>query len=96
MRELYIDGEWVEAESSEGIDVVSPVSGEVIDTVPDANGADVAKAVAAADRAQQELREMTAFERAAVLDEVTEYFEEHEDEIARGITEEEGKPLHES
>jgi acyl-CoA reductase-like NAD-dependent aldehyde dehydrogenase len=96
MRELYIDGEWVEADSDAGIDVVSPVSGEVIDTVPDANATDVAKAVAAADRAQQELREMTAFERAAVLDEVTEYFEEHEDEIARGITEEEGKPLHES
>ena len=96
MRELYIDGEWVEAESNDGIDVVSPVSGEVIDTVPDANATDVAKAVAAAERARTELETMTAFERAAVLDEVTEYFEEHEDEIAHGITEEEGKPLHES
>jgi acyl-CoA reductase-like NAD-dependent aldehyde dehydrogenase len=96
MRELYIDGEWVEAESDEGIDVDSPVTGELIDTVPDANARDVARAVAAANRARHELREMTAFERAAVLDEVTEYFEKHEDEIARGITEEEGKPLHES
>lgn len=96
MRQLYIDGEWVDSRSSAGIDVVSPVSGEIIDTVPQATDGDVADAVAAASDAQRELREMTAFERAAVLEEVTEYFVEHEDEIAEGITEEEGKPLHES
>ncbi|MFC4246030.1 aldehyde dehydrogenase family protein [Natribaculum luteum] len=96
MRQLYIDGEWVDADSSKGIDVESPVDGSVIDTVPAASEQDVREAVAAARRAQRELEEMTAFERAAVLDEVTEYFEEHEDEIAEGITYEEGKPLHES
>lgn len=96
MRQLYIDGEWVDADSDEGIDVVSPIDGEVLDTVPDASEQDVRRAVEAARRAERELREMTAFERAAVLDEVTDYFIEHEDEIAEGITREEGKPLHES
>lgn len=96
MRQLYIDGEWVDPQSSDGIDVVSPVSGEVIDTVPQAGDQDVAAAVDAARRAQTELEEMTEFERADVLEEVTEYFVEHEDEIAELITEEEGKPLHES
>ncbi|UPV75402.1 aldehyde dehydrogenase family protein [Halorussus limi] len=96
MRQLYIDGEWVDAEASTGIDVDSPVDGEVIDTVPAGSAQDVRKAVEAARRAQRELEEMTAFERAAVLDEVTDYFEDHEDEIAEGITREEGKPLHES
>ena len=96
MKQLYVDGEWVDAKSNEGIDVDSPVTGEVIDTVPDASARDVRTAVDAARRAQHELEEMTAFERAAVLDEVTDYFEEHEDEIAELITREEGKPLHES
>ncbi|WP_435176845.1 aldehyde dehydrogenase family protein [Halorussus sp. AFM4] len=96
MRQLYIDGEWVDAEASEGIEVDSPVDGEVIDTVPAGSAQDVRKAVEAARRAQRELEEMTAFERAAVLDEVTDYFEANEDEIAEGITREEGKPLHES
>lgn len=96
MRQLYIDGEWVDSESDREIEVDSPVTGEVIDSVPAANTADVREAVQAADRAQHELREMTAYERAAVLDEVTEYFEEREDEIAECITREEGKPLHES
>jgi acyl-CoA reductase-like NAD-dependent aldehyde dehydrogenase len=96
MKQLYIDGEWVDANSSNGIDVDSPVTGEIIDTVPDASARDVRTAVDAARRAQRELEEMTAFERAAVLDEVTDYFEEHENEIAELITREEGKPLHES
>jgi acyl-CoA reductase-like NAD-dependent aldehyde dehydrogenase len=96
MKQLYIGGEWVDANSSDGIDVDSPVTGEIIDTVPDASALDVRTAVDAARRAQRELEEMTAFERAAVLDEVTDYFEEHEDEIAELITREEGKPLHES
>jgi len=96
MRQLYIDGEWVDAETSTGIDVDSPVDGEVIDTVPDASARDVRKAVEAARDAQRELEAMTAFERAAVLDEVTDYFEANEDEIAECITREEGKPLHES
>ena len=96
MRQLYIDGEWVDSTSSEGIDVDSPVTGEVLDTVPAGSTDDVRRAVEAARRSQRELEEMTAFERAAVLDEVTDYFIEHEDEIAEGITREEGKPLHES
>jgi acyl-CoA reductase-like NAD-dependent aldehyde dehydrogenase len=96
MRQLYIGGEWTDSHSRAGIDVESPVDGEVIDTVPAASDRDVNEAVAAARDAQRELESMTAFERAAVLEEVTEYFVAHEDEIAEGITREEGKALHES
>ncbi|MGM0606045.1 MAG: aldehyde dehydrogenase family protein [Halobacteriota archaeon] len=91
-----MDGEWVDAHSDDGIDVVSPVTGDVLETVPNGDETDVQAAVAAAESARVELKAMTAFERAAVLDEVTEYFVEHEDEIAELITREEGKPLHES
>ncbi|WP_049901430.1 aldehyde dehydrogenase family protein [Halococcus agarilyticus] len=96
MRQLYIDGEWVEADSNDGIEVDSPIDGSVLDEVPDGSAGDVRRAVEAARRAERELAAMTVFERAAVLDEVTEYFEAHEDEIAEGITREEGKPLEES
>lgn len=96
MKQLYIDGEWVAAETTSGIEVTSPIDGDVIDTVPDAGNQDVRKAVEAARGVQRELKEMTPYERAAVLDEVTDYFAEHEDEIAEQITQEEGKPLHES
>jgi len=96
MRQLYIDGEWVDADAAAGIEVISPVTGETLDTVPDATATDVDAAVEAATRAQTELEAMTAFERAAVLEEVTDYFVDHEDEMAELITLEEGKPLRES
>ena len=57
MRQLYIDGEWVDTESSEGIEVDSPVDETVIDTVPAGSQQDVRKAVEAARRSQQELRD---------------------------------------
>jgi acyl-CoA reductase-like NAD-dependent aldehyde dehydrogenase len=59
MRQLYIDGEWVDADASTGIEVTSPVTGEVLDTVPAANATDVDAAVAAASRAQDELEATT-------------------------------------
>jgi acyl-CoA reductase-like NAD-dependent aldehyde dehydrogenase len=77
MRQLYIDGEWIDSESSTGIDVRSPIDDEVIDTIPDSNAEDVRKAVEAAERAQQELEAMTAYELSAILDEVMDYFIEH-------------------
>jgi phenylacetaldehyde dehydrogenase len=45
---LLIGGEWLESESQARIPVVDPATGAEIATVPDANAADVDKAVAAA------------------------------------------------
>ena len=45
---LYIDGEWVEPSSMATIEVVSPLTEEVIATVPHASNEDVDRAVAAA------------------------------------------------
>lgn len=96
MRQLYVSGEWVDADSSAEIEVTSPIDGRVLDTVPDCSADDVRRAVTAAGDAANELREMTVFERADALAAVTAYFTDHEEEIADGITREEGKPLHES
>ena len=51
---LLIGGEWVEPSSDRVIDVVSPVTEEVVATVPEAREADVDAAVAAARRAFDE------------------------------------------
>ena len=48
---LYIDGEWVEPSSTATIEVISPLTEEVIATVPEASNEDVDRAVAAARRA---------------------------------------------
>lgn len=64
MRQLYIDSEWIGSESDVGIDMLSPVDGDVVDTIPDASGANGQKAVAAAERAQPELEAMTPVQSA--------------------------------
>ncbi len=49
---LYIDGEWVEPSSTATIEVISPLTEEVIATVPEASNEDVDRAVAAARTAR--------------------------------------------
>ena len=53
---MYIDGEWCESSSGEVIEVVSPVTGELIGTVPKATPEDVNKAIEAADRVKTEFK----------------------------------------
>ena len=48
---MYIDGQWCEAASGARFDVTNPATGEVLDTVPDGDGRDAARAVEAAEKA---------------------------------------------
>ena len=52
--QLYIGGEWVEATSDDGLDVINPATEEVIGQVPQASVEDVDRAVAVARRAFEE------------------------------------------
>ena len=47
-HQLFIGGEWVEAETGETIDVINPATGLVIAKIAAASAADVDKAVKAA------------------------------------------------
>lgn len=69
-RKLYIGGEWVEPSTDQVIDVVSPVSEEVVFQVAEANSADVDKAVAAAHEAFESgpWPRMSPAERGKVLE----------------------------
>jgi len=67
--DLYVNGEFARAESASTIDVVDPATGDLLGRVPDANAADVAKAVAAARAAfdSGEWKDTTAQDRGRVL-----------------------------
>ena len=61
---MLIDGERVQAASGRTFDVMNPATGEVLARVPDAQAADVDRAVKAARRAFDEgWRDVTAQER---------------------------------
>jgi acyl-CoA reductase-like NAD-dependent aldehyde dehydrogenase len=56
MDSLFIDGDYVESRSAVAIEVENPATEELIAEVPDADEADVERAVEAARRAQREWR----------------------------------------
>ena len=91
---LYIGGEWTEGTGDAVHELISPVTGEHIATVPMASAADIDRAVAAARAAQDEYRHWSAFERAELLHRIADAVQENVDEIARIQTLEQGKPYH--
>src|SRR5690606_38174737 len=63
-RELYINGQWVEAQGKRKFPVLNPATGEVYTEVADATRADTAAAIAAAAEAQPAWAALPHSERA--------------------------------
>ena len=95
-QSCYVDGAWVNARSSATINVDNPATGDVIGTVPKCGAAETRAAIEAADRALPAWRKKTAKERAAVVRRWYELMLEHQEDLARLMTIEQGKPLTES
>ena len=51
MKQLYIDGEWVDPRSGEQFETLNPATGEVLESVSSAGAEDADAAVTAARRA---------------------------------------------
>jgi succinate-semialdehyde dehydrogenase / glutarate-semialdehyde dehydrogenase len=90
----YVDGAWTEARDV--IDVDNPATGETIGTVPKFGRAETQRAIDAASRAFPAWRRKTARERAAVMRRWFELMLASQDDLARLMTIEQGKPLTES
>ena len=90
----YVDGAWTEAR--EVIEVDNPATGEIIGTVPKLGRAETKRAIDAASRAFPAWRRKTARERAAVMRRWFELMLASQDDLARLMTIEQGKPLAES
>jgi phenylacetaldehyde dehydrogenase len=81
---LLIGGEWVESASQARVPVVDPARGQEISSVPDANAADVDRAVAAARQAFEKgpWRDMPPAQRQALLWKLADLVDKHADELA--------------
>lgn len=88
-RKLLVDGDWISTGSWK--EIRSPFSGETVGRVAE-GGAEVAhRAIDAAARAMDD--PLPAHERAEILARTANLVAEHQDEIARTISAEAGKPL---
>jgi succinate-semialdehyde dehydrogenase/glutarate-semialdehyde dehydrogenase len=93
---LFIDGSWRSGEGSAVRDVLSPVTGEAIGTVPDAGIADTEEAIAAAAKALSGWRKTAAWTRADILHRVADRMLVSAEEAATMISRETGKPIGQS
>jgi len=92
----YINGQWVDSKSSDWLDVTNPATGEVISKVPLSTVNEVGSAVEAAAAAFPEWRRTPPEDRIQPLFKLKQLLEDHIDELARIITEENGKTFTES
>lgn len=92
MLKFYINGEWVDPETPNTMDVINPATEEVCGRISMGGIADVNKAVAAAKAAADSFAETTREERLALLKTILKLLNERNDEIAVAIMEEMGAP----
>jgi len=88
---LLIDGEALPGSGT--LEVINPATGAVFAQAPAAGRDELDRAVAAARRAASSWRELSFAERRACIERMAQVLREHQAELARLLTLEQGKPL---
>ncbi|MFN2276410.1 MAG: aldehyde dehydrogenase family protein [Candidatus Promineifilaceae bacterium] len=91
--QMFINGQFTGGQAAESIAVINPATEEVLAEVPRGTAEDANAAVAAAKAAFPAWKRTPAWERAGLLHEAAAKMKAHEEELARLLTEEEGKPF---
>jgi succinate-semialdehyde dehydrogenase/glutarate-semialdehyde dehydrogenase len=90
----YIDGQWVDGART--LDVLNPATQQLLGRIPALGAPETERAVAAAQRAFESWRRLAAGERGAILQRWFELIMANQEDLARLMTAEQGKPLSES
>jgi len=95
--QLFIDGQWVDAESGKTFTTPNPATGQTLAEVAEGDKADIDKAVQAARRAYEgKWSKMSARDRGRLLYKLAQLIEENSKELAALETADNGKPIRES
>ncbi|WP_260295770.1 NAD-dependent succinate-semialdehyde dehydrogenase [Sedimenticola hydrogenitrophicus] len=92
----YIGGSWCPADSGKVFTVTNPATGETVGSVPDMSAVETRRAIAAAEAAWPAWRQQTAKQRAIILRNWFDLIMSNQDDLARLMTAEQGKPLAEA
>lgn len=93
---MLIDGDWMDSESGETIEVTNPADAEVFAEVPRATENEVNQALKAARAAFPAWAGTSPFQRAEYLWRAADILKERKEKIGRLMTSEQGKPLKEA
>ncbi|MCL4779956.1 MAG: NAD-dependent succinate-semialdehyde dehydrogenase [Gammaproteobacteria bacterium] len=92
----YVNGAWIGAEGGKTLEVRNPATAELLGSVPDCAGAETRAAIEAAAAALPAWRARTAAERATLLRRLHGLILASQEDLARLMTAEQGKPLAEA
>jgi acyl-CoA reductase-like NAD-dependent aldehyde dehydrogenase len=93
---LYINGAFVDGTGEETFDVLSPVTGALVSSIPVPSSSDLDAAVRAANDAQPAWAAVNVWSRAEICHRIGDELKSRVGELARLQTLEQGKPLAES
>src|SRR5947199_9632194 len=96
MAKLVIGGEQRDASDGGTTEIRNPASGELVDRVAAATPGDVDRAIDAAESAFKKWSAVPPQQRAEILYKAAHLLKEREKDLARLLTEEQGKPLREA
>jgi len=94
--QLFINGEWQEAQDGKTLAVFNPATGKEIGRVAHAGTADLDRALASAQKGFETWRDMPAIERNKIMRKAAAFMRERAGDIAAMLTQEQGKPLAEA
>ena len=95
-QQAYINGQWCEADNGARTEILNPATGEPIGSVPNLGRAETRRAIETAQAAQPAWRALTAKARAQRLRNWFELIMANQEDLARIMTAEQGKPLAEA
>ncbi|MDM0091670.1 MULTISPECIES: NAD-dependent succinate-semialdehyde dehydrogenase [unclassified Variovorax] len=93
---LFIDGQWTGASDGRTLPIHNPATGSVLAQLAHASREDLDRALDAADRGFKTWRRVSAFERSQLLRRAAGIIRSRANDIARLMTQEQGKPLNEA
>jgi succinate-semialdehyde dehydrogenase/glutarate-semialdehyde dehydrogenase len=91
--QLFINGEWQDAQSGKTLAVFNPATGKEIGRVAHADVADLDRALASAQKGFETWRDMPPIERNKIMRKAAALMRERAADIGAILTQEQGKPL---
>lgn len=95
-NKAYINGKWIDSNTSKTFDVTNPYNNEIIGSVADCGQEETKYAIEKAEEAFNKWKKTSATERANLLKKWYQLQMEHAEELGRILTLEQGKPLEEA
>ena len=92
----FIDGKWQPSSNNETYDVINPATEEIIGKASKASAADVDKALKSAQKGFNVWKKFSPWDRAAIIRKIADLMRKKNNNLAKWMTLETGKPFSES